>query len=816
MQYAKAEKKRNKSSVTPRMKRILKQINSLSDKMAALSDDELKAQTEKLKKKYKKAGSLDYVLPEAFATVREAAKRSIGLYPYDVQILGGIALYDGKIAEMKTGEGKTLVAAMPAYLMALKGRGVHVVTVNDYLANRDAQDIGRVHRYLGLTVGCVLQEMDAHTRQVAYGCDITYVTNNELGFDYLRDNMAMNKRERVQRGLEYAIIDEVDSVLIDEARTPLIISGSKGSAADFYEQCDKIVMQLHKGESSGELSKLDAMQGNHVVETGDYVVDEKNRQVHLTEQGVYKVEKALGIENYAAPEHMLLRHHMQMALQAHSLFERDKDYVVKQDSVVLVDSFTGRIMDGRRFSDGLHQALEAKEHVKIQKESQVMATITFQNFFNKYKKKSGMTGTALTSKEEFKSIYGLDVVVIPTNRPIARIDEDDVVYLNKNAKRVAVVKAVKEAHKRHQPVLVGTTTIQESELLSAFFTKVGISHQVLNAKYHAQEAEIISHAGEADMVTIATNMAGRGTDIKLTDEARAAGGLFVIGTERHEARRIDDQLRGRSGRQGDPGRSKFFLSLDDDVMRIFGSEKIVKMLKGLGADETMPIEHRALSKLITNAQKKIEDNNFGLRKSLMDFDLINNEQRELFYAQRNMLLAGINPKKEIRDIVQKTARGLVDQYFKGSAADWDFQGFLRDWNSVFPQTIRLSADKAFMREYAEKEADRMYREYVSQFISNDILRSTERRIILRCMDWEWVQHLDYLEKLQMAVGLIGYGQRDPVMLYREKAYEGFGKMLKETRYFTVRLLFRTKPVVVQKQAVTVGRVAVKMGKAENE
>lgn len=796
-------------SVPYRMMRLLRQVNRLGPVMKILSDEELAGQTEKLRLEYQRHRSLDKLLPEAFATVREAAYRTIGLYPYDVQILGGIALYEGHIAEMKTGEGKTLVAALPAYLMSLAGRGVHVVTVNDYLANRDAMDIGRIHRFLGVSVGVVLQGMDPLSRKQAYACDITYVTNNELGFDYLRDNMVMNKKGRVQRGLFYAIVDEVDSVLIDEARTPLIISGMKGTALEFYRQCDDLVQKLERGTSSGEISKLDALSGNRVEETGDYVVNEKDRSVHLTDRGVRKVEQVLNLKNYADPEHLVLRHHVQMALQAHTLYERDRDYVVKDGAVVLVDSFTGRIMEGRRFSDGLHQALEAKEHVDVQRETQTMATITFQNFFNKYEKKAGMTGTAITSAEEFKSIYGLSVVRIPTNKPVQRVDEEDAVYLTKTAKRAAVIAAVHEAYGRRQPVLVGTTTIHESELLSKLLSDVGIPHQVLNAKHHAREAEIISHAGEAGTVTIATNMAGRGTDIKLTDEAREAGGLFVIGTERHEARRIDDQLRGRSGRQGDPGRSKFFLSLDDDVMRIFGSDTMIRMLRSLGADENVPIQHPALSKLVTDAQKKIEDNNFGLRKALMDFDTINNEQRELLYGQRNVILNGADPEEKMHHMVQDVAAFLVDKYFTGAPKDWDMHGFLQEWNQVFPETVRLSADRKVMKRQALREAERMYQAHLKLF-PQAAVASTQRRVLLRCVDWDWVQHLEYLVRLQQAVGVAGYGQRDPVVVYRDKAYTGFGRMLWDIQYITVKLFFRTKPAVqVVQKTISVGDIQVK-------
>ena len=770
---------------------LLKKINKLAPVMKGMTDEELANQTNVLRKKYKQEKSLDKILPEAFATVREASVRATGLYPFDVQVLGGIVLYRGQVAEMKTGEGKTLVAAMPSYLMALTGRGVHVVTVNDYLAKRDADDIGRIHRFLGLTVGCVLSDMHGDLRRKQYDCDITYVTNSEVGFDYLRDNMVMNLKDRVLRGLHYAIIDEVDSILIDEARTPLIISGAKGNAGDFYRKVDMLVCLLKRGDTEGELTKMDMLSGKRTEESGDYVVDEKEQQVHLTDKGVAKIEEILGIHNYSDPEHALLRHHVQAALRAHGLMRKDKEYIVKDGEIIIVDTFTGRMMPGRRYSDGLHQALEAKEHVEVREETQTMATITYQNFFNKYERKAGMTGTAMTSADEFETIYGLEVVAIPTNVPMIRVDEEDAVYLSKGAKRRAIVMAIANAHDCGQPVLVGTTNIAESEILSRHLKDFNIPHRVLNAKYHAQEAEIISHAGEVGMITIATNMAGRGTDIKLTEESRALGGLLVIGTERHEARRIDNQLRGRSGRQGDPGRSKFYLSLEDDVMRLFGSEKMISMLKSIGADEWAPIEHRMLSKMVNDAQRHIENNNFGIRKALLDYDEVNNEHRELIYSQRNAILNGANPERFVSNMVTDVATCLVKKHCGGSRASWDFDAFLKDWSDVFPEPIKVSADKNVMMSTAQSEAKRMLRDHLKKFQLVGDIRNMERYVILKCIDWQWLQHLNRLEHLKQAVGFTGYGQRKPVVVYKDKAYDAFADLLVDIRYMLVKLLFRT-------------------------
>ena len=650
--------------------RELKRITSLVDKiealrptMQALSDEELRGKTKEYKDRLQEGATLDDLLPEAFATVREAAKRVLGMEHYRVQLIGGIILHQGRIAEMRTGEGKTLVSTLPAYLNALEGKGVHVVTVNDYLAHRDAEWMGKVHEFLGLTVGVVLNDMKNDERREQYACDITYVTNNELGFDYLRDNMVIYKEQLVQRDLHYAIIDEVDSVLIDEARTPLIISGQSGKSTKLYEVCDILAKQLERGEASGEVTRMTAIMGEEITETGDFIVNEKDKIVNLTEQGVKKVEKFFNIENLADPENLEIQHNIILALRAHNLMFRDQDYVVKDDEVLIVDEFTGRIMPGRRYSDGLHQAIEAKEHVKVRRESKTLATITFQNFFNKYKKKSGMTGTALTEEQEFRDIYGMDVIEIPTNRPVARIDKEDVVYMTKKEKFRAVVEAVKEAHAKQQPVLVGTITIETSELLSRMLTREGIKHQVLNAKFHEKEAEIVAHAGEAGNVTIATNMAGRGTDIKLDDVSKEAGGLKIIGTERHESRRIDNQLRGRSGRQGDPGESCFYISLEDDLMRLFGSEKLMTMFKSLGVAENEQIEHKMLTSAIEKAQRKIEGNNYGIRKNLLEYDQVNNEQREIIYKERRMVLDGANMRDSIYKMITDTVEHAVDMCF---------------------------------------------------------------------------------------------------------------------------------------------------------
>ena len=786
--------------------RELKRITSLVDKiealrpdMQALSDEELKGKTKEYKERLQEGATLDDLLPEAFATVREAAKRVLGMEHYRVQLIGGIILHQGRIAEMRTGEGKTLVSTLPAYLNALEGKGVHVVTVNDYLAHRDAEWMGKVHEFLGLTVGVVLNDMKNDERREQYACDITYVTNNELGFDYLRDNMVIYKEQLVQRDLHYAIIDEVDSVLIDEARTPLIISGQSGKSTKLYEVCDILAKQLERGEASGEVTRMTAIMGEEITETGDFVVNEKDKIVNLTEQGVKKVEKFFNIENLADPENLEIQHNIILALRAHNLMFRDQDYVVKDDEVLIVDEFTGRIMPGRRYSDGLHQAIEAKEHVKVRRESKTLATITFQNFFNKYKKKSGMTGTALTEEQEFRDIYGMDVIEIPTNRPVARIDKEDVVYMTKKEKFRAVVEAVKEAHAKQQPVLVGTITIETSELLSRMLTREGIKHQVLNAKFHEKEAEIVAHAGEAGNVTIATNMAGRGTDIKLDDISKEAGGLKIIGTERHESRRIDNQLRGRSGRQGDPGESCFYISLEDDLMRLFGSEKLMNVFKSLGVAENEQIEHKMLTSAIEKAQRKIEGNNYGIRKNLLEYDQVNNEQREIIYKERRMVLDGANMRDSIYKMITDTVEHAVDMCFSDDVdqEEWD----LNEFNSVLLPTIPLQpltlekvkgVKKNQLKQELKEEAVKLYEEKESEFPEAEQLRELERVILLKVIDQKWMDHIDDMDQLRQGIGLQAYGQRDPKVEYKMQAYEMFDGMIAAIQETTIRLLYHVR------------------------
>lgn len=786
--------------------RELKRIYSTVDKiealrptMQALTDEELQGKTREYKSRLEKGETLDQLLPEAFATVREAAKRVLGMEHYRVQLIGGIILHQGRIAEMKTGEGKTLVSTLPAYLNALEGKGVHIVTVNDYLAHRDAQWMGKVHEFLGLTVGVVLNNMKNDERREQYACDITYVTNNELGFDYLRDNMVIYKEQLVQRDLHYAIIDEVDSVLIDEARTPLIISGQSGKSTKLYEVCDILAKQLERGEASGEMTKMTAIMGEEITETGDFIVNEKDKIVNLTEQGVKKVENFFHIENLADPENLEIQHNIILALRAHYLMFRDQDYVVKDDEVLIVDEFTGRIMPGRRYSDGLHQAIEAKEHVKVRRESKTLATITFQNFFNKYAKKSGMTGTALTEEQEFRDIYGMDVIEIPTNKPIARIDLDDAVYMTKKEKFKAVVEAVKEAHARKQPVLVGTITIETSELLSRMLNKEGIRHQVLNAKFHEQEAEIVAHAGEAGNVTIATNMAGRGTDIKLDDVAKAAGGLKIIGTERHESRRIDNQLRGRSGRQGDPGESRFYISLEDDLMRLFGSEKLMKVFQSLGVAENEQIEHKMLSSAIEKAQKKIEGNNYGIRKNLLEYDQVNNEQREIIYKERRMVLDGENMRNSIYKMITDTVEHTVDMCLSDDVdqEEWD----LGEVNAVLLPTIPLKPltledvkgkKKNQVKQDLKEQAVKLYEEKEAEFPEAEQLRELERVILLKVVDQKWMDHIDDMDQLRQGIGLQAYGQRDPKVEYKMQAYEMFDGMIVSIHETTLRLLYHVR------------------------
>nr|WP_027870475.1 preprotein translocase subunit SecA [[Eubacterium] cellulosolvens] len=781
---------------------IVKKVESYHDEMRGLSDEELKGKTKEFKDRLAKGETLDDILPEAFATVREAAWRVLGMEPYEVQIIGGIILHQGRIAEMKTGEGKTLVSTMPAYLNALTGKGVHIITVNDYLASRDAEQMGQVHDFLGLTCGCVLNTMKNDERREMYNRDITYVTNNEDGFDYLRDNMVIYKNQMVQRELNFAIIDEVDSVLIDEARTPLIISGQSGKSTKLYETCDILAGQLEKGEASGEVTKMTAIMGEEITETGDYIVNEKDKLVTLTDQGVKKVEKFFHIENLSDPENLEIQHNVNLALRAHNLMFKDRDYIVKDDQVFIVDEFTGRVLPGRRYSDGLHQAIEAKEHVKVKRESRTLATITFQNFFNKYAKKAGMTGTALTEEQEFRDIYGMDVVEIPTNKPVARIDHDDAVYVTKSEKYKAVVAEVVESHKKGQPVLVGTVNIDTSELLSRMLRKEGIEHQVLNAKFHEQEAEIISHAGENGSVTIATNMAGRGTDIKLDDDAKEAGGLKVIGTERHESRRIDNQLRGRSGRQGDPGESRFYISLEDDLMRLFGSERLMGVFKSLGVQDGEEIHHKMLSSAIQKAQEKIEANNYGIRKNLLDYDLVNNEQREIIYKERRQVLDGENMRDSVLKMIYDTVDNTVERAIgeSGDAEDWDLEDLNRLLDAIIPlkpideAVIKeVKENKNALKQRLKDEAAKLYEAKEAEFSSEDEIREIERVILLKVIDEKWMMHIDDMEQLRQGIGLVGYGQRDPKVEYKMLAYDMFSEMTNSIQEDTIRVLYHAHP-----------------------
>ena len=728
---------------------IVDRIEAMDEDMQKLTDEELRDKTKEFKERLANGETLDDILPEAFATVREAASRSLHMKHYRVQLIGGIVLHQGRIAEMRTGEGKTLVSTLPAYLNALAGKGVHIVTVNDYLAKRDAEWMGQVHRFLGLTVGVVLNEMDNDERREAYNCDITYVTNNELGFDYLRDNMVIYKEQLVQRGLSYAVIDEVDSVLIDEARTPLIISGQSGKSTKLYEACDILARQLERGEASGEFSKMNAIMGEDIEETGDFIVNEKEKNINLTEEGVKKVEKFFHIENLADPEHLEIQHNIILALRAHNLMFRDQDYVVADDQVMIVDEFTGRIMPGRRYSDGLHQAIEAKEHVKVKRESKTLATITFQNLFNKYEKKSGMTGTALTEEKEFRDIYGMDVVEIPTNLPVLRKDLDDAVYKTKDEKFKAVIEEIVRAHETGQPVLVGTITIETSELLSNMLKKRGIQHNVLNAKFHEMEAEIVAQAGVHGAVTIATNMAGRGTDIKLDDEAKAIGGLKIIGTERHESRRIDNQLRGRSGRQGDPGESRFYISLEDDLLRLFGSEKLMSVFNTLGVEDGEQIEHKMLSSAIEKAQKKLEGNNFGIRKNLLEYDQVMNEQREIIYEERRRVLDGESMRDSIYHMITEYVENTVDACASPDTEsdEWDLDALNRDlYASLLLKPVAFEE----VKEMSQKELKQMLKEHAvkgyeakeAEFPEPEQLREIERVVLLKVIDAKWMDHIE--------------------------------------------------------------------------
>lgn len=818
-----------------RLSKMVDAIEALDEKMQALSDDELRAKTQEFKDRLTAGETLDDLLVEAFAVVREAADRVLHMKPYRVQLMGGIVLHQGRIAEMKTGEGKTLVSTLPAYLNALEGKGVHIVTVNDYLAERDANWMGQVHRFLGLSVGVILNEYNNADRKAAYDCDITYITNNELGFDYLRDNMVMYKKDLVQRDLHYAIVDEVDSVLIDEARTPLIISGQGTKSTDLYKACDALAQDMERGTSDGELSKIDAIMGVDIEEDGDFLVNEKDKQIMLTAEGVKKVEEFFHIKNLANPKNLEIQHNVILALRAHNLMFKDKDYVVKDGEVLIVDEFTGRIMPGRRYSDGLHQAIEAKEHVEIKDESRTLATITFQNFFNKYDKKAGMTGTAKTEEKEFIDIYGMDVVEIPTNKPVARIDHEDSVYLTKKEKLNAVVEEIEKTHKTGQPVLVGTVNIAVSEELSGLLDQKEIKHSVLNAKFHKFEAEIISHAGEKGAVTIATNMAGRGTDIKLGEGVTELGGLKIIGTERHESRRIDNQLRGRAGRQGDPGESKFYLSLEDDLMRLFGSEKMLKVYKALKVPEGHEIQDKSVSKQIEKAQKRIESNNFGIRRSLLDYDKVNNEQREEIYKERRRVLNG----ESMRDVIYKMINDVVRDNVEMVAGikpltQLDLNQLNITLRSEIPlDKITLSDeekkknDKRKFIERLQKEALEVYHKKEKEFneftkvnrpddvelgeedaaLYNDGIREIERVILLKVIDSKWMNHIDNMEQLRESIGLQAYAQKDPVVQYKFIGYDMFKEMAKNVRHETINALMHvqieikeeTKPQMVTQE-----------------
>ena len=777
-----------------RIRPIADKVESYREAMGKLSDDELKGKTKEFKERLAKGETLDDILPEAYAVVREAGKRVLGMEHYYVQIIGGIILHQGRIAEMRTGEGKTLVCTLPAYLNALTEEGVLVITVNDYLAKRDAEWMGQIHRFLGLTVGIVLHDMKDDERRAAYACDITYVTNNELGFDYLRDNMAIYKEQLVLRNLKYCIIDEVDSVLIDEARTPLIISGQSGKSTKLYELCDVLVRQLQRGEYKGEMTKMQAIMQEEVEEDGDFIVNEKDKVVNLTEQGIHKVEQFFHIDNYADIENLEIQHNVTLALRAHNLMFKDKDYVVKDDEVLIVDEFTGRIMPGRRYSDGLHQAIEAKEHVKVKRESKTLATITFQNFFNKFEKKAGMTGTAITEEKEFREIYNMDVVEVPTNKPVIRVDYNDAVFKTKKGKFHAVVESVKESYEKGQPVLVGTITIETSELLSEMLRKEGIPHNVLNAKYHEKEAEIVAEAGRHGAVTIATNMAGRGTDIKLDDEARAAGGLKIIGTERHESRRIDNQLRGRAGRQGDPGESRFYISLEDDLMRLFGQKRLMDAFEMVKIDEYEQLEHKMLSKAIETAQKKIETNNYGVRSHLLEYDQVMNEQREIMYAERRRVLDGESMRGSIMKMITDFVEGVVNRCVGDDkdATEWNYD----EINELLLPTIPLAPVKyqdninkknELIHDLKEK-AVKFYEEKESLFPEEEQMRELERVILLKVIDRKWMDHIDDMDQLKQGIGLQAYGQRDPVLQYKMMAYDMFNEMTEGITEDTVRLL----------------------------
>ena len=779
-----------------KIERIVKKINDFDKNMQELSDEDLKAKTAEFKEKIEKGTKLETLLPEAFAVAREAAFRVLGMKPYNVQLMGGIALFYGDIAEQKTGEGKTLTAVAPCYLIALAGKGVHVVTVNDYLAKRDAEQMGKVHEFLGLTVGCILNQMNPDERRKQYACDITYVTNNELGFDYLRDNMAIYKNQLVQRGLYYAIIDEADSVLIDEARTPLIISGQSGKSTKLYTACDVFIKQLTRGEGDDELSKLDAISGESVQEDGDFLVNEKDKIVRLTEEGTKKAEKYFGVQNLADPENLEIRHNIILALRAHNLMKKDKDYVVKNGEVLIVDEFTGRIMPGRRYSDGLHQAIEAKEDVEIKRESVTNATITFQNLFNKYERKGGMTGTGITERKEFRDIYGMDVVQIPTNKPVIRKDKEDLIFKTQKDKYCAVLKDVLDAHKKGQPVLIGTANIETSETLSRMLRKMKIRHNVLNAKEFEREADIVADAGQYGAVTIATNMAGRGTDIKLDERAKAAGGLKIIGTERNDARRIDDQLRGRAGRQGDPGESRFYISLEDDLMRLFGKDNLRASFEKMGVKDGEALDSKMLSKAVRNAQKRIESNNYGIRKNVLDYDMVMNEQREIIYAERRKVLNGENVRDMVMRMLDDLIDQLVDKYLPDAKKGWDRSGLSEELANVFPDfnltVIKGAGTAKAYKKILKKYAKKSYEVKEEECQRTEYMRELERVYFLRINDAKWMDHIDAMDKLRQGAHLQAYGQKDPVTVYREQAYNRFDKMMFEIEKELITMLMHTK------------------------
>ncbi len=801
---------------------IVDKIEALEPEISKLTDEQLKAKTDEFKARLKKGETLDDLLVEAYAVVREAAKRVLGMRHFRVQLVGGVILHQGRIAEMRTGEGKTLVSTLPAYLNALEEKGVHIVTVNDYLAHRDAEWMGQVHRFLGLSVGVILNSMTPEERREAYNCDITYATNNELGFDYLRDNMVIYKERLVQRDLNYAIIDEVDSVLIDEARTPLIISGQSGKSTELYRVCDILARQLKRGERKGEMTKMAAIMQEEIEETGDFIVDEKEKSVNLTEEGVHKVEKFFHLENLADPENLEIQHNIILALRAHNLMARDKDYVVKDDEVLIVDEFTGRIMPGRRYSDGLHQAIEAKEGVKVKRESKTLATITFQNFFNKYNKKSGMTGTALTEEKEFRDIYGMDVIEIPTNKPVARKDHHDAVYKTHKEKINAVVDSIIECHKKGQPVLVGTITIEGSEEISAKLKKKGIQHKVLNAKFHELEAEIVADAGQKGAVTIATNMAGRGTDIKLGDGVAEIGGLYIIGTERHESRRIDNQLRGRAGRQGDPGESKFYISLEDDLMRLFGSERLMGIFNSLGFPEGEAIEHKMLSSAVEKAQKKIENNNFGIRKNLLEYDQVMNEQREIIYAERRRVLNGENMRDVIMKMAKDTLTSLIGDVIHEDTevSEWDIEELNNVVLPVFP-IAPFSENKDDYKGYkrdrlieeAYEKVTALYEEKEKEFPEEEQVRELERVVLLKVIDRKWMDHIDDMDQLRQGIGLQAYGQRDPLVEYKFAAYDMFDELISGVSKETINVMMHVR---VERQPAQREEVAKVTGTNKDE